>query len=229
MPTYIYKGKPKALSTPQKKPDSLCENMSFIFLASKPCALDKKQNPLLCEYKGSKLIDFHLDLCNLVAENCETVFVTGFESKKIVRHQRRNSFIIVENQLFELTNDAEDLKLGINAIRGHQAFIIDCTTICNLTSIKAMLANPERSSLLYRIIEDSIDEGIELSQTGEFRKFCYSGKNKTIGAVYLAPQDLARMKKKVVSSTFCRNKFDFEMLDEINFLPIFDEKTIKTI
>lgn len=218
MSRYIYKGRSKVIKKiPEKisKENILIDNCAFIIISSTPISNTKKLGcPLINDYFGSEVIDFHLDVIKLVCKNPEVVVVGGFDIKRILKHERRDEYIVVENLLHELTNSAEDLKIGLNATRGSNVCVIDANFIPSVMSYKLLLANPLHSALLYSQ-RKSLNVGCEIGNSEIVSYYSYKSENKIKGATYLCQTDTARMRKKMLGSTFNKNKFDFEMYDDI--------------
>lgn len=225
MSRYIYKGRSKLIKKiPEKlnKENILIDSCAFIIIASSPISNTKKLGcPLINEHFGTEVLDFHLDVIKLICKNPEIVIVGGFEIKKLLKHPRREEYIIVENLLYELTNSAEDLKIGLNATRGSNICVIDGNFIPSITSYKLLLSEPMKSSILYSN-RKSLAVGCEIGNENYVSYYSYKSENKLKGAMYLSQTDSARMRKKILGSTFNKNKFDFELLDETRIIALND-------
>jgi choline kinase len=67
----------------------------------------------LLKYKGQAIVDNQLDVIYNKFNKCEISIVGGFDIYKIIKKVGKNARII-ENQLFDTTNSAESLRLGVN-------------------------------------------------------------------------------------------------------------------
>ena len=225
MSRYIYKGRSKLIKKiPEKidKENILIDSCAFIIIASSPISNTKKLGcPLINEYFGTEVIDFHLDVIKMVCKHPETTVIGGYDIKKILKHSRREEYTVVENLLYELTNSAEDMKIGLNATRNNNVCIIDGNFVPSILSYKLMLAEQSKSSVLYSI-RKSLGVGCEIGNENYVSYFSYKSENKLKGAMYLSPTDSSRMRKKILGSSYNKNKFDFELLDETKMLALED-------
>lgn len=221
MSRYIYKGRSKLIKKiPEKinKENILIDSCAFIIIASSPISNTKKLGcPLINEHFGTEVLDFHLDVIKMVCKHPEIVIVGGFEVKKVLKHSRREEYIVVENLLHEMTNSAEDLKIGLNASRCLNTCVIDGNLVPSLMSYKLLLEEPMKSSILYSN-RRALGVGCEIGNENYVSYYSYKSDNKLKGAMYLSQTDSARMRKKILGSTFNKNKFDFELLDETRML-----------
>ena len=64
--------------------------------------------------------------------------------------------------------------------------------------------------------------GVNLTKDNLVNFFGYRCPLKTKGAYFISLEDFDRLRKKFIGSTFCKNKFDYEMLDEIKLLGVED-------
>ena len=226
MSRFVYKGRPKVIQQMPKKSsigNFLIDSCAFIIFASRPISNTKSLGcPLVNNYFGTEIIDFQLDIIKMVCKNPEIVIIGGYDIKKILKHIRRDEYSVVENILHELTNSAEDLKIGLNATRSKNVVIIDGSFIPSIDSFKLIFNNPNHSYILYSVRE-SDQIGCELDNSkAKVSYFSFISKNKTKGINYLCPLDSSRMRKKIIGSTFHNNKFDFELYEETSFLALED-------
>jgi hypothetical protein len=229
MSRFVYRGRPKVIQQIPKKianKSQIVENCGFVILSSRPISNTKSLGcPLVNNYFGTDIIDFHLDIIKMVCKNPEIVVIGGHDIKKILKHSRRDEYTVVENVLHEMTNTAEDLKIGLNATRSTNIVIIDGSFIPSLDSFKLVFENRNSSSILYSKRDTDII-GCELDNSKtKVSYFSFKSKNKIKGMNFLCQLDTLRMRKKVIGSTFNNNKFDFELYDETTMLALEDNST----
>lgn len=225
MSRYIYKGRSKVI---KKIPELTIENeflidsCAFIIIASSPISNTKKLGcPLVNDYFGTDVLDFHLEVIKSVCRNPEITIVGGYDIKKILKHKKREEYIVIENVLHELTNSAEDLRIGLNAIRNNNAVILDGNFIPTTESFSLLFKNKTNSGALFSK-RKSLNIGCEINSENNIAYFSYKPLNKMKGIVFLGASDCLRLKKKILGSTFNKNKFDFEMYNEIKMEAIED-------
>jgi hypothetical protein len=229
MSRFVYKGRSKVIEKmPAKQTGGsfLVENVAFIIIASRPISNTKSLGcPLVNNYFGTDIIDFHLDIINMVCKNPEIVIIGGYDIKKILKHSRRAEYTVIENVLYELTNSATDLKIGLNATRSNKIVVIDSSLIPSFQSFQLLFNNQKISSILHSARPSSYI-GCEISKINNtVSYFSYKSAQKLKGINYLCPSDTLRLRKKIIGATFSNNKFDFELYNETQLLALEDNST----
>lgn len=215
---YVYKGRSKIVTQiPQIETGNktLIDKCTFIIIASSPMANTKMLGcPLINDTYDDEVLNLFLDGINNICANPNIIVIGGFQIKKILKHQRRGEYSVIENLLYDMTNSAQDLKIGLNASRSSPILVLDANFLPSYTSMSLLFENQLESSILYS--KRKIDRvGCDISSTGYVNYFGFKCENKLKGAYYLSHNDADRMRKKIVGSTFNSNKFDFELLTEI--------------
>jgi len=227
MSSYVYRGKSKLYPRPvEKKQDKpLFQNIGFILCASYPDKGFKiNGSKLLRKYKNSAIIDYQLDLINSVCIKPEIIITTGISVKEFVKHERREEFIIIENQLYEFSNSAEDLRLGLMAMRSPHCIFIDSGFIPTLDTFKYLLGHKDRTSKVF--IKDGKDEdyvGVTVANSGYINSFSFATNNNVAGMYYINTNDINRIRKKTLHKTYAKNQFAFELIKDIKTKPVLDE------
>lgn len=225
MNTYIYTGKKTTVLIPKDTVESkLVDSVTFIVNASRPLK-KKKSSGIVCFYKymDSQLIDFQLDCFYKICKNPQVIYVTGIETNKMVKHRRRAEFSVVENKIYDLTNSAEDLRIGMNASIYNKTFWMDARLVPTVKTFKNLLHYPKRSACLTHI-NDTYDLGVVCNSSGIITDYLYSAQSKVRGLFYLNMQDTNRLKSKLATA-FPKNQFDFDLLKEFNLTAIEDKSS----
>lgn len=227
MAKYEYKGRSKIISrVPEQnytKSKTIIDKCSFLIISSYPMANTKKLGcPLVNDHYGDDIMNLHLDLINLACEDPYIAIVGGYDIKRIFKHPRRNEFQIIENKLHEFTNSSEDLRIGLNAIPRGPVIVIDASFIPSLETFKLLLNDINESKVVYSIRKSNC-VGINITGEGLINFFGYSYQNKTKGAYFVSLNDFDRIRKKCIGSTFNKNKFDFEILEELKMRAVEDK------
>ena len=227
MAKYEYKGRSKIVpqipKTKSGKVKYIIDQCSFILISSYPMANTKKLGcPLSNDYYGEEVLDLHLDIIQSICKNPNILVVGGFDIKRILKHERRNEFQIIENSLHEFTNSSEDLRLGVNASTRTSVVVLDSTFLPSVESYKLLLKDITKSKILYSLRKSDC-VGINLNQDGIINFFGYGCENKIKGAYYLNLNDFDRIRKKCTGSSFNKNKFDYEILEEFKIYGVLDD------
>jgi hypothetical protein len=227
MAKYEYKGRSKIVpQIPKRKSGKqkhIIDQCSFLLLSSYPMANIKKLGcPLANDYYGEEVLDLHLDIIQSICKSPNIIIVGGFEIKRILKHSRRNEFQIVENTLHEFTNSSEDLRLGLNAACRLNTVVIDSTFLPSVETYKLLLTDLTTSKIVYSIRKSDC-VGINITHEGIINFFGYGCENKIKGGYYLNINDFDRIRKKCTGSSFCKNKFDYEILEELKMHGILDD------
>jgi hypothetical protein len=225
MSSYIYTGKKTTVITPQEqKCEKLIDKASFIINASRPLRKKKSSGSVsFYKYKGSQLMDFQIDCIKRICRNPQIIFVTGADTNKMAKHKRRAEFCIVENKIHELANNAEDLRIGINAAMYDQTFWMDGRFVPTIKTFRSILVNPKSSScLVYK--RDNFDLGVVCNSNNIITSFLYKAPLKVRGLYYLNTVDTNRLKNKV-SISFNHNMFDYDLLKEFGMTIVVDNSS----
>lgn len=214
---------PQVPKTKTGKIKYIVDQCSFILLSSYPLANVKKLGcPLSNDYYGEEVLDLHLDLIQTICKSPNIIVVGGFDIKKIFKHSRRNEFQIIENTLFEFTNSSEDLRLGLNACVRSNTVVLDSVFLPSVESYKLLFKDLTSSKILYSIRKSDC-VGININQEEIINFFGYGCENKIKGAYYLNLNDFDRIRKKCIGSSFNKNKFDYEILEELKMFGVLDD------
>jgi len=215
---YVYKGRSRVINQMPKVETgnkTLIDSCAFLIMASNPLAnLKMLGSPLINDQYNDDVLNLYLDGIHNVCKNPNIIIVGGFQIKKILKHNRRAEFSVIENVLFELTNNAEDLRIGLNATKACPLVVFDAQFIPSFKSMELLFENKKESSMLWST--RNVDKvGCDISNSKIINFYAYKCPNKLLGGYYLSPSDADKMRRRVVGSTFNRNKFDFEMLTEL--------------
>lgn len=228
--SYIYRGPSKIYERPTTKKDKtncVFDKMCFVIVGSYPVNNTKsKGNRLLQKYKGSEIFEYQLDLAYETCSNPEVILITGLQQKEFLKHPRRNECSIIENPFFEFTNSAEDIRLALMACRSNDVIFLDGAIIPTYEIMKSVLTC-KRSKAFYRKNDGYDQAGLVTSSGIEvITSYSYSSNKKLTGMYYLNKGDMDRLRKKTIGCGFSKNKFFYELLNELKILPVEDNSTI---
>lgn len=228
MTSYIYNGKSKQYASPLRRKNKkapLFSNMAFILCGSHPIEGFKVNGSnLLFEYQDSEILEYQLDIIHSVCEDPEIIVISGVSHSDFVKHDRRNEFILIENQLYEFSNSAEDLKIGMHAIRSPHAIFIDNGFIPTLDTFKYLANSKDRVSKVFlKSTPDKNYVGANIGSGGIINNFTFSTNNTITGMFYITTNDIDRLRKKSITKKFLKNKFAFEILSDLKLKAVVDE------
>lgn len=226
MAKYKYKGRSKIVSeVPKRKvssPKHIIDKCSFIIMAAYPIAGVRKLGcPLINEHYDDQVFDLHLDLINSVCKNPNIMVVGGFDVKKLFKYKRRNEFQLIENTIFEFTNSSEDLRIGLNAVNRDYTIVIDGAFLPSIETYKMLLKDLNVSKIVYSDRQSNC-VGINITNENIVNFFGYKCKSKTKGAYFLSLEDFDKIRKRVFGSSFNKNRFDHEILEELKMSAVED-------
>lgn len=225
MQSYTYKGSKKFYPKPQfiQQNNYLFKNMGFIISASQPMLGTKMYgNKVLFKYKDSEILEYNLDLIYSICENPEVILVSGFDNKALLKHNRKSEFNIVENQLYEISNSCEDLRLGLQALKSPHCVFIDSVIIPTVSTMKYLLVGRDMSS---KVFTKKIPDDYMGVINGEkyISKFTFSSPDKLLGMYFINTHDIDRLRKRSLGKGFTKNKYAFELFKDLHTIMINDE------
>lgn len=111
--------------TTVRRPKIIEEDISIIVLASNPSYRMKSYGPksLIKINKNTTLLEYQFNVTKQKFPKSDFVVVTGPETDKIVRSKSRE-IRLIENQIYDSTNETEQVRLALNNIITNNALII---------------------------------------------------------------------------------------------------------
>jgi len=223
MAAYTYQGKTKKYVKPKNKEEvpKLFDNVTWILNGSYPDnGLKSRGSELLQKVNGSEILEYQLDFINLVSNNPRIILISGISHKEFVLHPRSNEFIIIQNQLYEFSNSAEDLRLGLLGSTNHALFI-EGPVIPKIELFQSIAKNTKSKVCCTKIANDE-DIGALEGQNKNVTKYSFFSPNKLMGIYYLGEPEILRLKRKMSSDSFHKSKYAFEVLTELKLKLVMD-------
>lgn len=220
---YEYKGRAKITEQifNNTKSNHLIKDYNFIIIANKYFRNLKTQgSPLLIKQFGDSMLSLFIDVINSICENPTIIVVAGCDAVKIMRNKRISECVFIENQLGELTNSGQDLKIGIFASNPKNTILLDSHLLPSYNLIKSLIFDKTTSSLMYYVNDTHDTIGCEINSDGIITNYAFKSNNKLLGATFLIKKDVERLRRKITGSTFSKSKFDFELFDDIKITAI---------
>jgi hypothetical protein len=173
-----------------------------------------KGSIFLQKYDQSDFLEYYLDFINFVSVDPHIIIISGVSHREFVKHHRSDEYALIENKMFEHSNSAEDLKLGILGTSRRDVLFIEKPSIPSLELFKRVAVD-KSSKLIYRYSEDMDSMGAVKSDKSI--KYLFKSPNKLIGTYFIGRNELENLKKKFYLPIFSRNKFAFEIMADIKF------------
>lgn len=225
MAVYTYQGNNKKYVKPKRKDKDqipkLFDNVTWILNGAYPFKnMKSKGSELLQKVDGSEILEYQLDFINLISNNPRIILISGISHKEFVLHPRSSEYIIMQNQFYEFSNSAEDLRLGLLGATDHVIFL-EKPVIPNLTLFTSLSKN-NKSKVCCRKAANNKEIGALEGQSKNVNKYSFFSPNKLVGIYYLGDQEIQRLKKKMTSDSFHKSKYAFEMFTELKLKLIMD-------
>jgi choline kinase len=175
-------------------------DITIIILAANICYGMKSYGPktLLTIHDQVTLLEYQIDLLNTVFPNSDIILVVGFLADKIIK-KRPPNVRIIENQLYETTNEIEQVRLALNCALTNNVLIIKDNVIFNVDTLKEI--EPNKSCIIYDSQNkiDKSDVGVTIVDNCA-TIFSYDLPTKWGHVVYLCNKDLSIFKN------YCSNR-----------------------
>lgn len=162
---------------------------------------------------GNSILQNNINTILTTFKHTEIILTVGFEADKVIKKIERQ-VRLVENQLYQTTGPAEELRLAINNSVYNNMLVISSDIIFDEKAVKGMTAN--NSSVL---IDDQ--ERLKVQEVGttivedEVTIFHYGVReHKWCHISFLTGKEL-ELAHSIVSDPACKNKHIHEILNEV--------------
>jgi bifunctional N-acetylglucosamine-1-phosphate-uridyltransferase/glucosamine-1-phosphate-acetyltransferase GlmU-like protein len=197
---------------PTRPPKNTNEDLTIIILAANVSYGMKSYGPrsLLCINQQETILEYQIKLIKQTFPKADILLVVGFLSNKIIKRCPAGVRII-ENQLFDITNETEQVRLALNCTITNNVLIIKDNIVFNSETLTNVTNN---SSCIVYDSNNQIDtNSIGVTIVNNFATFfSYDIPTKWCHIVYLINKDL-----KIIKN-LCNNKensklYMFEILN----------------
>lgn len=196
------------------------QDITVIILAANISYGMKSYGPrsLLHVNERETFLDYQINLIKTVYPTSDIMLVVGFLADRIIR-KRPEGIRIIENQIFEDTNEAAQLRLAFNATLTHNVLILKDNVIFNMETLRAISQN--ESCVIVDTKNQIDEEDIGVNMRDQYvTHFTYNMPQRWCHIAYLTDKDL-----KIVR-TICQNR-DHSRLYLFEILNMLLEKTEK--
>lgn len=185
---------------------------------------------LLSINEKTTLFEYQIGLVNTVFPQSDIILVVGFFADRMIKRCPRN-IRIVENQLFETTNEVEQLRLALNCTITNNVLVLKDNVIFNVDTLKTIKSN--ESCIIYDSQQkmDKNDIGVTVVN-GYATTFSYDILTKWGHLVYLIGKDL-NIVKRACSNRNCSKMYLFEilnmLLDKVEKIKAIEPKNMEIV
>lgn len=189
------------------------KNLSVIILASSYINRMKSAGPtaLYKDSFGKSILEHQIKLVRSAYPDADIVVISGLWSDKISL-MKNADFRIVENQLFDSTNEVADTRLALNNIHTNRVLIINGDLYFNRSTLNDL---PEESFIIYDSTNQlhNVDIGITIvDQNATILTFDLH--SKYAGIIHIDEYDFEMFHKLCIDRTKSR-LFLFEIINNM--------------
>lgn len=193
-------------------PPAKHSNVSVIILGGSLGYRMKSYGPksLLKLSDGQTILEKQVVAINQCFDNPEIILTIGEKADKVIK-KRPHNIHLIENELYNITNNAAETRLGINACTNRKILIIDAGVIFNHHAITDIM---DRSSI---IISDKYIQESEVGVTvidGMASIFSYELHTKWCKIVSLIGKELDLF-RKFINNRDRSKHFMFEIMNDV--------------
>lgn len=160
------------------------QNLSIIILASSYIKRMKAHGPpsLFKDLAGKTILEHQIQILKKRFPNADITVVSGLWADKLASI-KTNEFRIIENQLFESTNEIEDLRLAINNISNNNVLILTGDLYFNHATFSEI---PNQSFIMYdnKHQLENVDIGMTIVDKNA-TILSFDLHNKWVGIIYI--------------------------------------------
>lgn len=190
------------------------DGLSIVLLCADMGVRMKSYGPksLLTLPDGDRVIDKAIENISMVFPKCEIVVVVGFQAQKVIDYLPRTVHI-VENPVFDSTNDAENMRLGLNATTNENVLMIHGDVLFNRFALDRMGKGESK------ILVDNKDQMPEDSAgvtvvDGKASILSYGLDTRWSHMVFFAKNE-TELLNKVLKNRAKANLFSFEIINNV--------------
>lgn len=173
--------------------------------------------PLVQIDKNFKLIDLQIEAIKSVFNNFEIVLCLGFDSDRVykyVKSKYQNLPIrIVENQLYDISNSCESLRLSLTNTFNSKIVVCDGGLLIN-KQILSLVSTNDSCVLVEDNPNNTLEIGVNID-SGHAQYFSFGAKNTWSEIIFLDGYHIINNLIKVLFTYENKNRFMFEAFNEL--------------
>jgi len=158
------------------------------------------------------LLEYQINLLQTTFFNCEIILVVGFMADRIIR-KCPPGIRIIENQLYETTNEVEQIRLALNCTLTDNVLIIKDDIIFNQQTLQAITR--DKACLIYDSGNRIYNTNIGVTIVDNYATiFAYGTKNKWCHIIYLTKKEV-KLLKSICNKRSLEKLYFFEVLNMV--------------
>lgn len=179
--------------------------------SAKPYRMSSFGAKPLLTINNMSLIDYMLPVVSNTFPNAEIILTIGYEADKIIK-KISPKIKLVENQLYETTNIAEEVRLAINATTNNKILIIDGDLFFDKT-----LFNKSKFDHSFIFVDNNqlSDDEVGITASNNIvENFSFGLSPKWSNIIYLLDKELALF-RNIINDRKNSNLYLFEVINMI--------------
>ena len=201
----------KGKSNKVSKPNDICV---AILAAGVGVRIKSHEPRSLLKIRDRALIDYQIDAINGYFNTVDIVCVVGYDAQRVIKRVR-DSARIVENQLFDSTNNSESLRLALNNTHSQGVLFVHGDLLFNSETLmldysKSFVVIDTKGQM------EKKEVGLTLESNGNASIFSYGLECKWAQIAYITGKELRIAKQLFMKfETQHKKMLSFEILNKI--------------
>lgn len=156
------------------------------------------------------LLEYQINILQTTFPKCEIILVVGFQADRIIK-KCPPGIRIVENQLYETTNEVEQIRLALNCTLTENVLIIKDDIVFNAETLRSITR--DKSCLIYDSKNQIDNENIGITVVDDVATiFAYGINTKWCHIIYLTKKEL-NILKSICNRRNLERLYLFEVLN----------------
>ena len=158
------------------------------------------------------ILEYQINILQTTFPSCEIILVVGFQADRIIK-KCPPGIRIIENQLYETTNEVEQIRLALNSTLTDNVIIIKDDIVFNQETLKTITKN--KSCIIYDSGNQMDNNNVGVTVVNGYATiFSYDIETKWCHILYLAKKEMEVLK------SICnkRNKERLYLFEILNVL-----------
>jgi len=205
--------------TKEKKEKLSPDLVTVILLCDSSGYRMKSYGPVsLVTINDTKLIDLQIRCIKNVFENFEIILCVGFDAEKICKYIRSEHgdtrIRIVENQLHNVSNSCESLRLSLNNTTNNKIVVCDGNLVLNEECLKSIDTNYS-CVLVEENPCENLEIGLNIDDKRIVQHLSYGANNTWSEIFFLHGVEIIESLRRIVTKYDSKTRFVFESINEL--------------
>lgn len=210
---------PKKSQNKDKVEKITTDLISVVLLCDSPGYRMKSYGPLsLVTINNKKLIDIQISAIKEQFPNFELIVCLGFDSEKVCRYVRTKykniNIRFVENQLYNVSNSCESLRLSLNNICNNKILICDGNLLLNSKCL-SYIDTEKSCALIEKKSCETLEIGLNIDKDNNIQHFSFGATQTWSEILFLNGHDITETLRKIIVNYDSKTRFIFEAINEL--------------